>query len=723
MLGVILAAAVAVSHGWALADGMFLDDHWHRLRFENDPWTMGSLLDSTTIEPARFVDMWWQDKTARWQYARPGAVVIAKAVYRFCPSPVVTLHALSIGLHLIGALLVHHLCLRMTGRRGWSIVGALIFVFYSHSVYAVGWLAAQNSVLQTVLTLGALAAYARASGLDLDAGRKEDRGTERRRDSGTEGQRDRETAQRAGTVSTPASRRPSIPPSLRPSVLQRGWFAAAIALWAAAMLCRESAVILPVFAGAFDVAFGGWRHARARWGPYLVFAGLGGAYLLWRFAYFHHPIPDYYVRRYDGPGYVVWWLAKLLHYVTAVVWQSPLTVGPTGRMDPLAEVPGDLVLMLGIVGIMGAGYVLATRGARGWWIWPTWIVLSVLPVVPLMAAPHSGYMPGAGFAIAMVLGAGLHGRVRPVWIGRWSRPVAAAFLIATMSYLPVYRTMWYSMLAAERYTAVHVAASPPPSEATDLFFINLPFVNVYAEAHFDELLPAAEGGATRRVHVLTYAPDLLRMDRACRIAQLDAHRFSVSVEGRGYFSGTLGRLLIEAFRDGGRFEAEDTVRGELFDVTVARVDEEGVRELVFRFHEPLSSPRYAFYAVTEACGAGRLAFAGPANESRGQVSVQSRSVDAAAPAEQVFPVEPRVICVESPELGAAAGLEVPGWGAHGRTLGDVTKHGTGLDRQAIERELDTLRWTRDRVYRIREIAGRIIRSDLYLTGPSFPGPR
>jgi hypothetical protein len=32
-------------------------------------------------------------------------------------------------------------------------------------------------------------------------------------------------------------------------------------------------------------------------------------------------------------------------------------------------------------------------------------------------------------------------------------------------------------------------------------------------------------------------------------------------------------------------------------------------------------------------------------------------------------------------------------------------------------------WERDRLFRIREIAGQIIRTDLYMTGPPFPSPR
>ena len=34
-------------------------------------------------------------------------------------------------------------------------------------------------------------------------------------------------------------------------------------------------------------------------------------------------LPEFYVRRPDGPEYVFWWLAKFMHYLTASVWLSP----------------------------------------------------------------------------------------------------------------------------------------------------------------------------------------------------------------------------------------------------------------------------------------------------------------------------------------------------------------------------------------------------------------
>ena len=61
--------------------------------------------------------------------------------------------------------------------------------------------------------------------------------------------------------------------------------------------------------------------------------------------------------------------------LTAAVWLSPLTVGPTGRFNPLLEVPGDCLFMFVILAVMGAGYFVACRRARGWWLWPLWLSL------------------------------------------------------------------------------------------------------------------------------------------------------------------------------------------------------------------------------------------------------------------------------------------------------------------------------------------------------------
>jgi hypothetical protein len=738
LLLLILVGATAAAHYKAIWDGWFLDDHWHRRQYMDDQWSLRALLDATTIKPDVFMESWWQTKPIQWQYIRPVSIFAAKFVYHLSGGSVKALHALSLLLHLANALMVHHLCLRMTRQRFWSIVGALLFVVYSHSVYAVAWLAAQNTLLMTTLTLGALLCYVRASGLDLYAAPVAASGGDQPRIDG--------------------------PPDVGGGTTAFGWpwFVAAMLLWILALGSRENAIVFPVFVASFDLAFGGRAHLRRRVPALLFLAAVAAAFAVWRLFLNYEPMPDVYVRRPDGPGYVLWWLVKLLHYVTAVIWLSPMTVGPTGRVNPVTEVPGDCLLMLGIVVIMGTGYYQATRRARGWWIWPLWIFLALLPVVPILATPHSGYLPGVAFAVAMVLGAALRDQLAPTGIGRWCRPVAIWFLIATTIYLPIYRKMWRSVLAAERWTVREITASTRSDEAADIFLLNLPFVNIYARYHLQEawagdrdsdLLTVAPN---LRCHVLTYADNVLRMEEQTRLSQIDAHSFSLSCQGRGYFSGALGRFLIEGMGSGTRFQPSQEIRRELFDVRIVRADEQGVQELIFRFHKPLN--RYSFYVTTGERAGVRLRFWGP-EDSPSAPALRLGEVDDASVTRDAGKLQAGE-AKAAEGLFAAAGsadaqLRQKAWAAF-REVAQPVSRGLAAPAQDLvtadlptENDLASIRlwWIRavdddilrqlwldrqryvrvlrdrDRLFRIRKIAGRVIRTDLYLTGPPYPGPK
>lgn len=744
LLCLLLGCATAAAHYKAVWDGWFLDDHWHRRQYMDDQWSLRSLLDATTIKPDVFMETWWQTEPIQWQYVRPVSMLIAKALYHLSDGSVKALHLLSILLHLANAAMVHHLCLRLTRRRFWSIVGALLFVVYSHSLYAVAWLAAQNTVLMTTLTLGALLCYIRASGLNLYAAPLLDSDSPR---GGSPG---------AGAVSL----------NDRIVPLRWSWFAGSMLFWLLALGSRENAIVFPVFAASFDLAFGGRRHLRARAPGLLLMVALAGLFAVWRLILDYEPMPDFYVRRPDGPGYVLWWLIKLLHYVAATIWLSPMTVGPTGRFNPVTEVPGDCLLMLLIVGVMATGYYQACRRARGWWIWPLWILLALLPVVPIMATPHSGYMPAVAFSVAMVLGAGLKDRLAPIGLGRWSRPVAIWFLIATTIYMPIYRSMWRSVLAAERWTIDEISTSARPDEATDLFLINVPFVNIYARYHLQEawaadrdaLLPAT--APDLRCHVLTYADNVLRMQEPCRLEQTDEYSFSLSCGGRGYFSGALGRFCIEGLRAGEKFQTGQVVRkeGTPFEVEIVRSSHEGVQELKFRFHKPLATSRYLFYLTSTGCAAARLRFWGPqrpdavpalrpvevndasvGQDAHALRSGQTRAVEGlfaamsgvdsplaqkawAAFQEVALPISR---ALAAPVQGLLAGgipaepdlSRLREWwirGVDGDMLNQLWLDANRRNRFVRERDM---------LFRIREVAARIIRTDLYLTGPPYPGPK
>lgn len=764
-------------------------------------WSWQRLLDDATIEPARFMHSWWQDRPVSWHYARPVAMALMKIVYELSGGDPLPQHAVSIALHLASAWMVYALCFMLTGRRGWSAVGGMIFAAYSHATIAVAWLAAQNAILQTNLTLAAMLAYVKASGLRLrrEYGPILASATECAAPSEVHARSAESTGAASPVRDAMTAPSPEQPAPLRDDVpkIRWGWLCTCLTLWATAVLSRENALILPIMLAGLDLSFGGWRWVRARLAVYAPFVACGAAFAIWRLTALYFPMPDVYFRRYDGPEYVGWYLVKLLHYICSSVWLSPMTIGPSGRYNPIAEVPGDCLLMLAIVGFMGAGYWLACRRIRGWWLWPLWILLSVLPVVPLMASPHSGYMPGVGFAVAMVIGPALRSRARPTGIGKWSPAVAIYFLVATHVYFPIYRTLQQSLVAAERVTIGSVAVYGAPQtvmgaersregssaasatravgwavpttraqsqptecadtthpalahfaelvgtahptsfglgERTEVFFINLPFVNIYAHTCLREVW--GDAAESVRCHALTYAPNLLSMDQPFRIRQLDEKRFELSTDGRPYFSGFLGRFLLDGMRSAGPFHAGDTIHAELFDVEIVEGGAAGVSKLLFAFHEPLASPRFRFFVSSSECPAAEMRFATadeiaePGRSAiRGDIGEVIALVDADgrshfilgsrdAPAQTIERVARAIGGPALKLVAAERGLsDFPSWFRNHV----LSKSFDQID--AAARSFDDVLSARGGLNVIRSNAARFIRTDLYLTGPPYPGPR
>jgi len=723
----VLAAATLAAHAVSLHDGLWFDDHLHRQRLDAYGWSIRELLETTTIAPEAFMDHWWQERSIRWQYARPFSVLLMKVTHLLSGGSAVAQHAVNLALHLTAAGLVYQLCLLLTRRRFWSLVGGLVFVVYPASVYTVGWLATQNVLLGTVLMLGALLCYRRASGLELSP-----------------------SVSWAGARGTTSAAR------TRPPALKRWPLACAMLFWCLAVLSRESALVLPIVLAAFDLAFGGARHAWARRRVYLLMGAAGATFLCWRLVFFYHPFPDVYLRRPGEGGYAAWCLAKLVYYLCCAVWPAPMAIGPSGRINPFAEAPGDYLFMAALVGVIGLGYYLAARHLRGFWIWPLWIVLTVLPVLPLLATPHSGYPGAVGFAVAVVLVAAGRG----AWSGRlslWRPAVAVSLLLGSCAFVHINRLLWRGLLLGERHTLASLVRRPPPAQVTDVFFINLPFLNVYAGPS----LADAWGSQGQRVrfHTLLYSPELERFSQKCRIEQLDEYRFAVRVEGRPYFSGLLGRFLLQAFRGSGRLRTGELIRGEAFDVLVTEAAGEGVSRLVFAFHEPLASTRYHFYVTTFECGAAAIKFRPPRelaepsaeepSPATGLEEVREASrllaagrADAARTLlAAVHSADPQVSRQAAEALRRVAlsvaratadsvkdllesdPLTPDGWARVGEWWSRAVDDELLEQVRFCREELADVREMRDELSRARALIARFVRSDLYLTGPPFPGPR
>ncbi|QOJ15460.1 MAG: hypothetical protein HRU75_12785 [Planctomycetia bacterium] len=752
----LLLAVTWVFHGAALRDGSVLDDHWHQHGLRTHGWALDELLRTLTIDTRDFIELWWQDRPIRWEYARPLFILAMKAVYRgLGGDDPLALHAYSLLLHAAGVLLTWRLCLWLTGRRGWALVGGLIFAVYPHAVITVAWPSSQNCVQQTTLLLAALLCYIRASGL------------------------------RPGWVVEQA-------PLAEAARLRPGWFAAVMLLWLLALGTRENALLFPAILASLDLAFGGgWRVLRRRAPAYAAFALISAAFVAWRMTVVTQGMPDVYMRRPEGDlaGYAAWCAAKLLHYVTSAIWFAPMSVGPTGRFDPWTDAPGDCLLMLTIVAVLWGGYAAACRRVRGAWIWPLWVVLAILPVTPVIATPHSGYLCGVGVAAMLCVSAALGHPLRASGAGgalragdaapaaggpprtgrglfaRLNRAWTVTFLLGALGMSGLNRWQWTGTIAAERWLLSWVRADPPPAAAEHVFFINVPLVNIYTAAALSREIGLPLERV--RVHALTIAPQPELFEELCVVEAVGPCALRVRmISGQSYFSRLVGRFFLEGGRDAGALVAGEAVHTAHLSARVDETDAEGVRQITFTFPRPLSDPAYCFYVVTPECGAARLRFDVVAATNEASAAAAESGSDPAADPSAVIDVAAAAAELEAGRASAARLLfaarrspaAVIRSGAEerlreaavvvARALADPIQMRLEVPRMdesdwdAVEAwwnqrvddeqlrvvwrrrfDFDALLKAREELPHARLWAAKVFRTDLYLTGPPWPGPR
>lgn len=713
----LFAIAVLLVHGWSLGDGLSLDDYWHFHHLRNAEPSIDSLFSTTTIDADELAHHWWRDLPVRFKYARPLSVAVMWSSYVIGGWNPAAVHFVSLILHWVSAVFVWRIGLRFDLGRCAALWAALFFLCLPLSVFAVAWPAAQNMLLMTSLMLAAVLAYMNATNWHCDE----------------------------STDTT------------LPFDTRTGWMILAYGLWLAALVSRENAVVLPVILLSLDWAAGGWRAVRSRLRWHILWFATAATYAGWRVGFYAVAMPDGYVRRFGDDGFLPWCVAKLIFYWACSVWPAPMVVGPSGRYHPFADAPLDFAMMAAIVLITTAVYALLARRTRGWWIWPLWIVLATLPVTTVMATPHSGYLCGVATAIGAAIGvsrlskqAGSAGRTT-------ISVVMVVVLIGSAGICKLHRLMWRGMHYAESFVFTGLAADPPANDAY-VFMIDLPFAATYARVWMTESLQ--RDIPPDHFHVLTYAPNIVRADAACTIEQAGPSTLRIRTEGPGWFSGFLGQFLIDGMRESGGFKSGETIATDEFTATVREMSADGVTEIEFAFAQRLDDPGYAFYLTSEQHGALRLRFGATSTGENGltpspdrEVTLReleqvmralrhgdsaaadilfagARSPDSAVRAEALMMLR-ETVAVIAEATGSPVQHLFDREAMTDDDIGQIQSwwRTAGIDRDLLDRvftdraRLMDIRERRDELARGRRLIGRMIQSDLYLTGPPFPGPR
>lgn len=556
----LLAALILLAHGGSLFDGLFFDDHWHRVTLRSANWSWSDLVESATFDlPGRLANLWWQERPLQWRYSRPVAMAAMKTEQTLAAGDPRIVHAFALLWHLLAASLVYFIGTWALQHRSLALIAAAVFALHPHAVFTLGWTAARNALVGDVFFLAAIHLYARGS----FRGR------------------------------TPAA--PNRP------MLAIAWIC-----WLLALFCRETSIVLPILLPVLDASAGGWTLTRRRMLQYGLFAATGAAYLFWRLAIFPTSAPpEIYFTAPSGPAYALWAAGKLLHMLFANAVFTPMFLGLATFGESASSSGAEYFVMFVILAALTAAYFRITRGDRFRNLWPVWIVAAFLPVIPVFVMPHFAYLaaPAFGLAVASVVA-----RLPRHW-----GVAFAAFVLAASAWSTViYRYVWRGIVRSEQLVYADIlrttrAGDLPPTgaPAPKLFFVNLPVTGIYGSVALREAWQRDDITG----HVLSFADNPLMMTEPSSIDVLNDHEFELSMKWGAYFSGLAGRMLLDGMRSSPLAVGRSIDRPE-FTATVLDADATGVRRLRFTFPKPLDSPDYFFFLTTPERPAARLQFVG-----------------------------------------------------------------------------------------------------------------
>lgn len=298
-------------------------------------------------------------------------------------------HLVNILFHSANVVLTFIALLLLLRRHTLSLALALFFAFHPANVDAVAWISSRGDLMAYFFALLSFIFYAFGSSWGADAA---------------------EGAPRCGLRS-------------------RAFCAASLVAFAASLLSKESAIVVPALLITADICFDrrkhlGWKSAR-----YLPYIGVAGLYLVARYAV----VGQLAQRAYWGesPYFAALTMAKALAYYIKLL-SFPTALRLIYNM-PVAKSLLDLRVIASL-GILSAAIFCALylwRSSKGGFFGLAWFALAMLPVsniVPIktLIVEHYLYLPMFGFIVALGFSSLLIDRLEPLRTSRSAR-LAATF--------------------------------------------------------------------------------------------------------------------------------------------------------------------------------------------------------------------------------------------------------------------------------------------------------
>ena len=493
----VLAGLICLLHGRCLGYGLFMDDYAHFRQLRACDWSLAGLAGACRLELiGGVVELWWLPEVTL-RFFRPVAFGLMKLTYELSGWNPWVQHATSLAWHGAVCLLLVTLLRRLATPRWIAWSTAALFAIHPGHVGTVQWIACQSELMVTAFLLGATLCWGRFRawpGFADDSGRR------------------------------------------------REWGLGAVACFAAALGCRENAIMFPVLVGALELRGENDRRRLLLTGAALV--AVAAAYLAVR----HVTLgggsvpPRPYVVPPTAPDFGRFVVDKALYTLLGEYFLIPSV--PIGG---LAYFQARSLLFYGLATPLVAALVAfcwwQRRRPLGW-LGPLWLILFMLPVLPVFTSPHHLYLPGVGWAVTIafvVRGVAMVGR-RRVWRG-----VAAAIVVGSGGLFAAacyyFGLVFDTGQAVEDRVVAELAAAPSGLHDGDTLYIaNLPMVAHYAQLAVEE----QTGKKGLRVVPLTWAQRLLGPATPAELTWVDDRTIEIHITEDAYFSDALGLLVREA---------------------------------------------------------------------------------------------------------------------------------------------------------------------------------